>query len=133
MYDICGSFCIIFSIMNVIIDEVLQQLDSSLSTEFDYSDVSNSLDFLLRKSFNGKEIVHKTILLLWLVFMVYDYQSNEKNIVKIWQNIMVKLLIVKIPWFIWWIRLINQFFNLKYLFTFFYSLITYFKIVNQVI
>lgn len=49
--------------MDVIIDEVLQQLDSSLSTEFDYSDVSHSLDFLLRKSFDGKEIVHTTIIL----------------------------------------------------------------------
>lgn len=40
--------------MNININEVIQHLDSSLSTEFDYSDVNVSLDFLLRKSFNGK-------------------------------------------------------------------------------
>lgn len=40
--------------MTAIIDEVLQHLDFSLSAEFDYSDVNESLDFLFRKSFKGK-------------------------------------------------------------------------------
>lgn len=43
--------------MDDFINEVLQHLDSSLLTEFDYSDVNKSLDFLLRKSFNGKEML----------------------------------------------------------------------------
>lgn len=42
--------------MNVIIDEVLQQLDSYLSTPIDYSHVDKPLDFLFQKSFNGKVI-----------------------------------------------------------------------------
>jgi len=43
--------------MNVNVDEVLQFLDSSLLSEFDYNNVNGSLDFLFRKSFNGKEIL----------------------------------------------------------------------------
>lgn len=42
--------------MNTNINEVLQHLECSLSTEFDYSDVNISLDFLLRRAFNGKKI-----------------------------------------------------------------------------
>lgn len=42
--------------MKIIIDEVLQHLDSSLSIEFDYSNVNKSLDFLFRKSLNGKKL-----------------------------------------------------------------------------
>lgn len=42
--------------MNAFINEALQYLDSSLSSEFDYSNVNKSLDFLLRKSFDGKEV-----------------------------------------------------------------------------
>lgn len=41
--------------MSVTIDEVLQHLDTSLPTKFDYSNAHNSLDFLLRKSLNGKQ------------------------------------------------------------------------------
>lgn len=46
--------------MNININEVLHYLDSSLSSEFDYTDVNTSLDFLLKKSFNGKEIYYVT-------------------------------------------------------------------------
>lgn len=42
--------------MSVKIDEVFQHLDTSLPTEFDYSNAHNSLDFLLRKSLNGKQM-----------------------------------------------------------------------------
>lgn len=42
--------------MNNIIHEVLQHLDSSLSVEFDYNNVNQSLDFLFHKSFNGKKM-----------------------------------------------------------------------------
>lgn len=42
--------------MNTYINELLQHLESSLSTEFDYSDVNISLDFLFRRSFDGKKI-----------------------------------------------------------------------------
>jgi len=42
--------------MNDTIDEVLQHLDLSLTHEFDYNNVKESLDFLFRKSFNGKEM-----------------------------------------------------------------------------
>lgn len=43
--------------MNTVFDEALQHLDSLLTLEFDYSNVNNSLDFLFRKSYNGKKIV----------------------------------------------------------------------------
>lgn len=42
--------------MNIIVDEVLLHLESSLSAKFDYSDVHKSLDFLFRKSLNGKKL-----------------------------------------------------------------------------
>jgi len=42
--------------MNIIIDDVLQHLESSLSAEYDYSNVHQSLDFLFQKSLNGKEL-----------------------------------------------------------------------------
>lgn len=42
--------------MNIIVDEVLLHLESSLSVKFDYSDVHKSLDFLFRKSINGKKL-----------------------------------------------------------------------------
>jgi len=42
--------------MNIIVDNVLQHLESPLSAEFDYSNVHESLDFLFRKSLNGKEL-----------------------------------------------------------------------------
>lgn len=42
--------------MNTNINEVIQHLECSLSTEFDYSDVNISLNFLLRRSFDGKKI-----------------------------------------------------------------------------
>lgn len=48
--------------MNDIILEVLEHLDSSLSVEFDYNNVNQSLDFLFRKSFNGKKM-----------FVLYSY------------------------------------------------------------
>jgi len=41
--------------MNIIVDEVLQHLESSLPAKFDYSNVHKSLDFLFRKSLNGKK------------------------------------------------------------------------------
>jgi hypothetical protein len=43
--------------MNTIFDEVLQHLDSFLIIEFDYSNVNNSLDFLFRKSYKGKNML----------------------------------------------------------------------------
>lgn len=43
--------------MDDFINEILQHLDASLLTEFDYSVVNKSLDFLLRKSFDGKKIL----------------------------------------------------------------------------
>lgn len=54
--------------MNIIIAEVLQHLDSSLLAEYDYSEVNTSLDFLLRKSFNGKEIYLVKIFLTYNMF-----------------------------------------------------------------
>jgi len=42
--------------MNITVDNVLQHLESSLSAEFDYSNVHEALDFLFRKSLNGKEL-----------------------------------------------------------------------------
>lgn len=42
--------------MNIIVENVLQHLESSLSAEFDYSNVHEALDFLFRKSLNGKEL-----------------------------------------------------------------------------
>lgn len=61
--------------MNVFIDEVLQHLDFSLPAEFDYSNVNTSLDFLFRKSFNGKEI--SIFYQRFCYFIIYNLYHTE--------------------------------------------------------
>lgn len=53
--------------MNIIIAEVLQHLDSSLLAEYDYNEVNTSLDFLLRKSFNGEQIFRSYTYLVKII------------------------------------------------------------------
>jgi len=54
--------------MNIIVDEVLLHLESSLSAKFDYSDVHISLDFLFQKSLNGKKLENYDIYLAYKLF-----------------------------------------------------------------
>lgn len=63
--------------MSVIIEEVLQHLDFSLPTEFDYSNVNESLDFLFRKSFNGKEISILYQRLYCYIVYLYIFKSHR--------------------------------------------------------
>jgi len=63
--------------MNIIVDEVLQHLESSLSAKIDYSDVHKSLNFLFQKSLNGKKlecIMHYIYFLYFFVFQIFISQ-----------------------------------------------------------
>lgn len=64
--------------MNKVFDEVLQHLNSSLSIEFDYSNVDNSLDFLFRKSYNGKKIL-KICYSFLFTFIFHFYHTKTQK------------------------------------------------------
>ncbi|VVC33352.1 JmjC domain [Cinara cedri] len=63
--------------MNNIIGEVLKLLDSSLSTDFDYSNVNQSLDFLFRKSFNDCQSDN----------ILVSLSSVEAVLEKVWESL----------------------------------------------
>uniref|UniRef100_A0A2S2PPD3 JmjC domain-containing protein 5 n=1 Tax=Schizaphis graminum TaxID=13262 RepID=A0A2S2PPD3_SCHGA len=63
--------------MNIIIDEVLQHLELSLSVEFDYSYVHQSLDFLFQKSLNDSLTENLKVAL----------SSIEAVLEKVWESL----------------------------------------------
>ncbi|XP_015379377.1 PREDICTED: lysine-specific demethylase 8 [Diuraphis noxia] len=63
--------------MNVIVDEVLLHLESSLSARFDYSDVHKSLDYLFQKSLNDSQSENSKVAL----------SSVEAVLEKVWESL----------------------------------------------
>lgn len=63
--------------MNIIVDEVLQHLESSLSAKFDYSSVHKSLDFLFQKSLNDSQTENLKVALT----------SIEAVLEKVWESL----------------------------------------------
>ncbi|XP_027848509.2 bifunctional peptidase and arginyl-hydroxylase JMJD5 isoform X1 [Aphis gossypii] len=62
--------------MKIIVDNVLQHLESSLSAEFDYRNVHEALDFLFRKSLNDSHTENTKVAL----------SSVEAVLEKVWES-----------------------------------------------